>query len=281
MRFAKLGFSFLLAALFCSQGLASFNVQDVGVIGLFSHDVFAWDHKKEVNTENSRLDLSTIFDYENGSRWHLGGNTKNAENAPVYTVAITLVNTYKKFLAEGHKPVEARKLTVLVFHEMVRESYERALQEKFPETALREHVNNVDQAALRGLHDLLPGRIKLYDRTFRSELKLTNFMTAKTFLNDRELAQDLKPFDGDYDPEYKAIEIPFSNVVLNLKEIDRKFIEKFSHFKHDQMLAELAKVGAGEMTMQQLSFAAELRGLFRKAMCGEGNAYMPQDMICE
>ena len=64
-----------------------YTLRDVGVIGLYSHDIFAWDHKKEINTENGRLDLSMIFDYNGGSRWALGGNPKNSENAPVYPVA--------------------------------------------------------------------------------------------------------------------------------------------------------------------------------------------------
>ncbi|MEK2688844.1 hypothetical protein [Bdellovibrio sp. GT3] len=281
MRIAKSVILFSLTALFCTQGLASYTVQDVGVIGLMSHDVFSWDHKKEVNLENGRLDLSTIFEYENGRRWYLGGNPKNSENAAVYTVAIKLVNTYTALMKQGATPLEARRQTVQVFHEMIREFYERALQEKFPETALKDLPTNLEQAAIRGFHDLLPGRIKLYDRNFRSELKLTSVLTAKTVLNERELAQELKPFDGDYDSEYKAIKIPFTSVVLNLKEIDRKFIEKFSHFKQADMLAQLAKVGAGEMTVHQLSFAPPVRELFRKAMCGEGNAYMSQDMVCE
>lgn len=280
MRSFKFTVSFLLAALFCSQGLAAYNVQDVGVIGLMSHDVFSWDHKKEMNVENGRLDLSTIFEYEGGHRWYLAGNPKNSENAAVYSVAMKLVNHYTKLMSEGMKPLEARRHTVIVFHDMIREFYERALQEKFPETAVKELPNNLEQAAIRGFHDLLPGRIHLYGRV-RNELKLTSLFTAKTILNDRELMQELKPFDGDYDAEYKAIKIPFTKVVLNLKEIDRKFIEKYSPYKQADMLAQLAKVGAGKITIHELSFAPPVRLLFRKAMCGEGNRYMPQDMVCE
>ncbi|QLY26680.1 hypothetical protein [Bdellovibrio sp. KM01] len=280
MRSFQFGILFLFVAFFSSQAFASYNVQDVGVIGLMSHDVFSWDHKKEVNVENGRLDLSTIFDYEGGHRWYLGGNPKNSENAAVYTVAMKLVNHYTQLMSEGLSSLEARQQTVAEFHSMIREFYERALQERFPERALKALPTNMEQAAIRGFHDLLPGRIKLYGRV-RSELKLTSIFTAKTVLNERELAQPLKPFDGDYDPEYKAIKIPFTKVVLNLKEIDRKFIEKYSDFKQADMLAQLAKVGKGEMTVHELSFAAPVRELFRKAMCGEGNRYMSQEMVCE
>ncbi|WP_413587574.1 hypothetical protein [Bdellovibrio sp. HCB274] len=281
MRFLKFGLPLLFSVIFHSQAHAYYTVQDVGVIGLMSHDVFSWDHKKEINVENGRLDLSTIFEFENGKRWYLAGNPKNSENAAVYSVAMKLVNHYTNLMKQGHSPLEARKQTVIVFHEMIREFYERALQEKFPETAVRELPNNLEQAAIRGFHDLLPGRIKLYNRGFRSELKLTSMLTAKTVLNERELLQELKPFDGDYDPEYKNIKIPFTKVVLNLKEIDRKFIERFSPYKQADMLAQLSRVGNGEMTVHELTFAAPVRLLFRKAMCGENNKFMPQEMACE
>ncbi|UYL07786.1 hypothetical protein B9G69_012085 [Bdellovibrio sp. SKB1291214] len=281
MQFAKFFISFLLAGFASSQAVAAYTVQDVGIIGLMSHDVFSWDHKLEKNVENGRLDLSTIFDFDGGRRWYLGGNTKNSENAAVYSVAMRLVNQYTEFMKQGYSPLEARKATVLVFHGMIREFYERALDEKFPATALKAMPTNREQAAIRGFHDLLPGRINLYDRALRHELKLTNIILAKTFLNDRELAQELKPFDGDYDEEYKALKIPFTKVVLNLKEIDRKFIERFSDFKQADMLAQLKKVGAGEMSIHDISFAPPVKDLFRKAMCGEGNRYMPQHIVCE
>lgn len=281
MRFVKVGMMLLFAGLISSQVLAAYTVQDVGIIGLMSHDVFSWDHKLEKNVENGRLDLSTIFDFDGGRRWYLGGNTKNSENAAVYSVAMRLVNHYTELMKHGVSPLEARKQTVLVFHGMIREFYERALDEKFPQTALKAMPTNREQAAIRGFHDLLPGRIHLYDRGLRQELKLTNIIFAKTFLNDRELAQELKPFDGDYDEEYKALKIPFTKVVLNLKEIDRKFIEKYSDYKQADMLAQLKKVGAGEMSIHEISFAPPVKDLFRKAMCGKGNRYMPQDIVCE
>ena len=73
-------------------------LKDIGIVGLLSHDLFAWDHKREINTENGRLDLSTIFDYEDGKRWKKGGNPKNGENAPVWSITKRLVNFHKKQL---------------------------------------------------------------------------------------------------------------------------------------------------------------------------------------
>lgn len=90
------------------------HLRDIGVVGLMSHDIFAWDREKEVNTENGRLDLSTIFDWEGGARWKKGGNPKNAENSPVYTITMQLVAHYKSEL-KTLSPFEARKSTVAFF----------------------------------------------------------------------------------------------------------------------------------------------------------------------
>lgn len=272
----------ILAVLFCLSSYAHAEVllRDVGVIGLMSHDIFAWDHKREVNTENGRLDLSTIFDYDGGSRLWDGGNPKNSENAPVYTIAMNLVDVYRSHLNAGQSPADARRATVIFFLSEVEDSYTRLMGEKFPAFTSKEMPNNLEQASLRALHDVLPGRIALYDRFFSSELKLTDLWWTRTRLNEKELDQPLKPFDGEYDPEYRQISIPLSWVVIDLKESDRKFIEKFSPYKQADLLAELARVGRGEISIQQVSFAGHLKDLFTKALCAEGNPYMPQNRPC-
>lgn len=274
---------FLILALSAFSISASAHVllRDIGVIGLMSHDIFAWDRKAEVNTENGRLDLSTIFDFAEGTRWEKGGNPKNEENAPVYTIAMQLVEFYKAALEVGESPLNARRMTVAEFHRMVEDSYQRMFGESFPQQALLEHPNNLEQAALRAMHDILPGRVKLYDRSFRRELVMTSFFTAKTMLNEKELNQPLKPFDGDYDSEYKAIKIPFSGVTINLKKVDGQFIEKFSPYRQTDMLAELALVGQGRKLLQETSFAFRLRDLIGKALCAENNPYMPQNRVCQ
>jgi hypothetical protein len=272
----------VLAALFCLSSFAQAEalLRDVGVIGLMSHDIFAWDHKREVNTENGRLDLSTIFDYDGGSRLWSAGNPKNSENAPVYTVAMNLVDFYRARLNAGDSSLNARRAAVVHFLSEVEDSYSRLMGEKLPAVASREMPNNLEQASLRALHDILPGRIALYDRYFDSELDLTNLWWAKTRLTEKELDQPLKPFDGDYDLEFRQISIPFTGVVVDLKKADRKFIEKFTPYKQADLLAELARVGRGEISIQQVSFAGHLKDLFTKALCAEGNPYMPQDRPC-
>lgn len=275
---------FVLSALIftfsAGSSQANMLLKDVGIIGLMSHDIFAWDRQSEVNTENGRLDLSTIFDYGGGSQWQTGGNPKNAENAPVFTVTMYLVDYYKARLAAGDDAVAARRATVVEFHGILQESYSRVMGLSFPQEASLELPNNTEQAALRAMHDILPGRVLLFDRPGRSELVLTNFMTAKTRLNEKEMNQQLRNFDGDYDTEYKRIEIPFTGKIVNLMEIDREFIEKFSPYRQAEMLAELASVGHGEKSMNGIYFGTHLNDLYRKAFCAAGNQWMPQNIPC-
>ena len=111
-----------------TSALSAVTVRDIGVFGLYSHDLFQWDRKNEVSLENGRLDLSTIFDYDNGKRWKKGGNPKNGENAPVYSVTMDLVKAHKAFMAEAEgtnseKFSIARKKTVALFKEMVEKSF--------------------------------------------------------------------------------------------------------------------------------------------------------------
>lgn len=272
---------FIVVSFFLLSNIAKadFTIRDVGVIGLMSHDIFTWDHKKEINLENGRLDLSTIFDYENGTRWEKGGNPKNSENAPVYTVTMELVNYYKKLLDTGLSPESARQWTVRYFIGQIEESYVRVFHVPFPTRAVNGKPTNVEQAALRAMHDILPGRIKLYGRWNRHELVLTNPYKAKTFLNKKEMDQAIKNFDGDYDEEYKKIKIPFGPT-LNLMEIDQKFIEKFSPYKQADMLSVLAQVGKGEKSLSDVFFAHHVREMLEKALCNTGNNWMPSEILC-
>lgn len=273
----------MIAFFLSSQALAAPStalLRDVGVIGLMSHDIFAWDRENEVNTENGRLDLSTIFDHDGGKLWEKGGNPKNCENSPVCTITMQLVESYKNELKKSSGADDARKRTVLVFQAMVKDSFQRLSSLPLPVQAKAEPVNNVEQASLRAMHDLLPGTVTLYNRPFFKSLDLTNALFAKLQLNEDELNQELRPFDGDYDAEYKTIKIPFTDVVLNLMEIDRKFIEEHSPYRQADMLAELAAVGRGEKTMQEVSFIHHVADILAKGLCAEGNPWMAAEIPC-
>lgn len=268
-----------LLTLFLSLNLqAKVLVRDVGVIGLMSHDLFSWDARLEQNRENGRLDLSTIFDYNDGQNWQSGGDPKNAENSPVFSVTMDLVDYYNTLLT-SHSPIKARQLTVLHFHAQVAESLKRMTGVEFPSTALNQHVDNLEQASLRALHDILPGRIKLIDRVGRSELLVTDVRLAKTRLNTKELNQEINDYNGDYDKEYEAIEMA-PNRFINLKKLDAAFIEKFSPYNQAEMLCELAQVGRGEIGIEEVSFHHHIQEMIAKGLCGTDNLWMPQERIC-
>ena len=265
--------------------LVSFNVhakallKDVGVVGLMSHDIFAWDRVNEVNTENGRLDLSTIFDYDGGTRWQKGGNPKNAENSPVYTITMQLVRFYKNELKTS-SPEVARQKTVVHFQAMIKDSFERLSGLEFPTHGVNAAVTNTEQAALRGMHDILPGRAQLFGRPLLKEFVLTNPLFAKLRLNEQELNQVLKDFDGDYDYEYQHIKIPFTRKEISLKKVDADFIAKFSPYKQEDMLAELAQVGRGERDIHSVFFMHHVFELVQKAICSTDNRWMPQNITC-
>ena len=270
-------FFLTLCLIFSFSSHAEVLLKDIGVIGLASHDLFTWDAENEVNLENGRFDLSTIFDYENGSRWQKGGNPKNSENAPVYTITMKLVQYYQAQLKTSKDKSISRKKTVSYFLKMIAESYERLIGLPFPSKGINGKVTNTEQATLRAMHDILPGKARLIGRKLRSEIVLTQLWSAKTFLNEQELDQEIKYFDGSYDSEYLKIWVPFK--YINLKQVDGEFIKKHSHFSQKDMLAELALVGGGKISIQNLSFNSYLIDLFSKGICHHGNEWIDRDMI--
>lgn len=270
-----------LTILLSSSVSAQVLLKDIGVMGLASHDLFTWNKETKTNEENGRLDLSTIFDYENGSRWEEGGNKKNAENAPVYTVTMYLVSEFKKYSARGANFETARKLIVKKFHSMVKESFQRLTGLTFPTIGIKDSVTNTEQAVMRALHDILPGKIKAFNRKRfgqkRDIITITNIWNAKILLNQKEMNQKIGYFNGDYDPQYLKIWVPFK--YINLKEIDAAYISEFSSYNQSEMLEELKRVGEGEIKIQEVSFIHHMSELFSKAICSDSK-WMPK-VHCE
>ena len=280
----------ILSALFSlfltTEMMGQVTVRDIGVVGLYSHDLFQWDREQEVSLENGLLDLSTIFDYEDGKRWKRGGNPKNSENAPVYSITMDLVDAYKDFLknAEGSDAMKkeiARKQTVALFKSWVEKSFESITNRKFPSTGINSIVNNDEQAAMRCLHDVLPGRIDLYRRWDpRKTLKVTDWKFTRTRLNEKELDQTIPYFDGEYAPEYLAIQIPFVNKKINLREADKKFVSRFSEIDFEFAQDQLKEVGLGKMKLQDLSLMPYLVEMAQKSICSDDNPWIDQTIEC-
>ncbi|NRA64227.1 MAG: hypothetical protein HRU19_07055 [Pseudobacteriovorax sp.] len=256
-------------------------VRDIGVVGLYSHDVFSWDRDEEVNTENGRLDLSTIFDYDDGKRLRRGGDPKNSGNAPVYSITMQLVDFYKEKLRtlpgdRQTREINARKETVALFHKWVRESFARLTGLEFPTEAIDEAVTNSEQATMRAMHDILPGRIDLKRRfALVKSFRVTDWKFNRLRLNEDELNQPIPTFDGAYAPEYRDISIPFTNVNIDLRKVDKDFVETFSGYDFELMQEELQLLGSDQIRFNDLSFSADLILMLKKSLCSNNNPWMP------
>lgn len=275
------------------------TVRDIGVLGLASHDLFTWDRKKELNQENGRFDLSTIFDYEQGKKWATGGNKKNSENAPVFTITQELVQYFKDqvvelygndFVLDLEKPLdytrfphlkEARLRTIEFFIQQVQESYKKLTQEDFPTPSIEGgDVSHASQAAFRAIHDILPGYIYRIHEGSETQFDVTDRKTVKTYLTSEELDQSIGTFDGSYDPNYLNITVAEITIIpglakkairISLRDADQKFIENFSNYRLDQMLQELQQYGEGMSRFSDISFANDFRDAFAKGTSSENN----------
>ncbi|AOT07563.1 hypothetical protein [Pseudoalteromonas luteoviolacea] len=275
----------LLLLLFTVPAFAKqpIRVADIGVMGLASHDLFQWNSRTRENEENGRFDLSTIFDYADGTKIHQGGNPKNASNTAVYSVTQSLVSYYsgkKATLLMSRKVTEeqahiiARQQTVTFFIGMVKESYERFTNSRFPDYALAQNVNDDEQAVMRALHDILPGKIIVNRNLTQEVLVVTDYKLAMTQLSASEMMQMVKFFDGKYDEEYLHVVVPgFPDFqIINLQEIDQKFIAEQTNYNLAHMLMELHFYGKfpffGNL-VDFTSFGFHLENLFAKGICNK------------
>jgi hypothetical protein len=262
---------------------APITLRDIGVLGLASHDLFQWNKAAQKSEENGRLDLSTIFDYAGGAKIQEGGNPKNSENAPVFTISRLLVLHYSlrkadlikyAHLSEADAHAASRRETVSYFIGMVKTSFARLMGMSFPEQGLFAEVTHEEQASMRALHDVLPGTMRLDRALGQSTADVTDYRLARTFLSPEELDQTVAAFDGQYDPRYLSIALPHGPIV-SLQDEDRAFIEAKTSYKQAAMLAEL-----GQKPVASTSFAHHLTALFRKGLCSTGNAWIPASLPC-
>ncbi|MCX4025900.1 hypothetical protein H0A36_22690 [Endozoicomonas sp. SM1973] len=292
-----------LATFLCSTGFAQepIRVLDIGVMGLASHDLFQWNGRTKTNEENGRFDLSTIFDYGNGEKIRQGGNSKNSSNAAVFTVTQSLVSFYygqkasllmsRRFTEEQAHEI-ARKETVTFFIGMVKESYQRFSDKSLPEVASSGSVTDEEQAVMRALHDILPGKITVNRGVTSQTFEVTDYKTAMTFLSPTELNQEVKFFDGKYDVEYLNVSVPGPRgpITINLQEADQQFVEGQTDFNFSIMLGELGRYGNQTQQYTQnlveyTSFGYHLENLFAKGLCkqnpdGTENKWVMPGIVC-
>lgn len=130
---------------------------------------------------------------------------------------------------------------------------------------------------MRMMHDVLPGRIKYIRKTWPYKtMKVTDWRSARTRLNEAELNQYIPDFDGSYDLEYNAIQIPFSKKKIDLELLDRQFVMKFTNYDFYGVLDQLAEVGARKIAFAETDIYIDISNLAAKAICSQGNPWMPE-----
>src|SRR6266850_2463639 len=218
------------------------SLQVLGTLQLVSHDLYNVDRTTEVDSEDDKLNLSTILDYgqENIAN---GGEPRNGENIAVHTVAVELGHEYLHFLKEGKTPQEARHLTVQIYIHKIKEAYEKTFPGSFPKpdpNADQIFANDLDgDLALRTLHAFLPGTIKV--NGVMTPI-LDPSLVGKT-LSKKDMMQLSRPMDGTFDPAFRHITIiiPPNNIfTIDLLERDSSFAQQFStDFTFEHFLGEL------------------------------------------
>ncbi len=249
---------------------------DIGIIGLTSHDLISWDReKKTLRDPQAELNLRTIFDFNEGKSWRLGGDPKNSENPVVYTVVQHLLMVYDienaTLLSKGISPEASAKIargaTIAHYRKMVRVSFERLFGLAFPDHAIdNKCVTHEEHAAMRAAHHILPGKIKfLRGHGAAQEVAITDSHYAMTVLIPNELQQMTKGFDGKYEPEHLDFTIPHgprAGSHQSLYEIDKNFVKTHTNFDFDSMLSELALHGS----FKDVSFSEYIVSLYAKGL---------------
>ena len=208
------------------------TLEDLGVLQLAAHDLFNVDRNLGHNFENGKLDLSTLFvDTVNGGKFDdaiiaIGGEPRNRENVMLFTVASYFGETYVNLKEKFGEP-EAKKMVIEKYHKKLAKSYKKAFHENFP-SSMDGSATMQENLALRTIHDLLPGKIKINKNWVSTLDSSLNGLT----LDKNELKQKSSKLDGKFDDEFLDIHICFppdfnTCIDVNLLEADQSFGEQF------------------------------------------------------
>jgi len=223
------------------------TVEDLGILQLAAHDLFNVDRANEIDFENGKLDLSTLFlDTVNHNKKFdvntiaIGGEPRNRENILLFTVASDLGSTYVKLLEDGVKKRDAKQMVIDMYHKRLADTYLNTFNEPFPDP-MSGTATLQENLAFRTIHDFLPGKIRIDNKLVST---LDPSLHGKT-LDETELQQKSSKLDGKFDEEFLHIEICFPPdfticIEVNLLEADQTFGDQFGLSESfDDMLSEL------------------------------------------
>jgi hypothetical protein len=217
------------------------TLKDLGVLQLVSHDIYNVNRETEIDSEDQKLNLSTLFNYgeENIAS---GGEPRNSENIAVFTVATHLAKKYHSFIADGDSPEEAKEYTIDIYHRMVKKAYKHTFDEKAPKPQAEEEEEGdlTGDLALRTVHALLPGSIMVDGKQVPI---LDPSLHGKT-LGNADMKQLSKPLSDKFDPAFNNITVflpPNTTFTIDLFERDSSFAEQFdTDYTFEYFMAELA-----------------------------------------
>jgi hypothetical protein len=217
------------------------SLYDVGILQLVAHDFYNVDRVSEIDAEDEKLNLSTVLDHGDENIAN-GGEPRNMENILVFTVATKFGQMYLDLIDKGQSQEQARKIVLGKYISDVKQAYQNTFDEKFPKPAAEEDDDNLTgDLALRTLHDMLPGKIRV--NGVQTPI-LDPSLLGKT-LGKQDLRQLSSPLDGQFDSEFSSVPVPDpdnpgSFITIDLLERDRSFAEQFeTDFSFDDFLAEL------------------------------------------
>lgn len=238
------------------------NLEALGTLQLAAHDFFHVDRTLKIDSENGKLDLSTLlFDPKQGQCNFLksfnnqdgcalyddetiskGGEPRNRESILIFSVSSPLGETYLD-LRENYGEQAAYEKTLEIFHTKVRKAFVETFKQPFPQPQEGE-VNQTHNLALRSGHDFLPGKVK-FDGKYVNVFTLTG-QGGK--FSKSEMRQPSSPLDGEFDEEFSGIDvcvIPLPPddcafaIQVNLLEADISFAEQFeTKFSFEHFMEE-------------------------------------------
>ena len=218
------------------------SLYDLGILQLVAHDFYHVNRVTEIDAEDEKLNLSTVLD-QGDENIANGGEPRNMENILVFTVATKFGHMYLDLIDKGLSQEQARKIVVGKYVSDVKQAYQNTFDEKFPKPAAVEEEdddNLTGDLALRTVHDLLPGKIKVNGVLTPI---LDPSLAGKT-LGRHDLKQLSSPLDGQFDSEFSNMQVfdPNTNgfITIDLLERDSSFSVQFeTDFTFEFFLDEL------------------------------------------
>ena len=282
------------------------TLEDLGLLQLAAHDLFNVNRVTEIDIENGKLDLSTLFtDMNTGlpfslSDVALGGEPRNRENILLFSVASDIGQNYvDDIMINGLTEQVARQNALNDYHTKFNDAYMSAFGESVPNPMFG-CVTMTENLAFRTVHDFLPGQIWLdrnndmmtdssdnpkvntldfippFDGSFGTNP--LNHIGPLTF----ELDQLSSDINGDFDTQFNSIMItipptvpgdPPTIIIVDLEFVDHSFGVQFqTDFSFQHFLNELmdGSYDPGEDVMN------EIRHLIAK---GYGGCYVGGEII--